>query len=339
MSINLKGQGSQYVVRLIFRKSNPLFFSIENVFSLLIGIFERNFIVQKQYLPNYTSSLTQILRNLLAAGKKNADIFHVTGDVHYMVLALPGKKTLLTIHDSVFIRNSVGLKRTVFTWLFLKLPVRSCRYISTISEKSKEEIIQYTGCNPDKITVIPNPVRQNIQYIEKEMDRALPVLLFIGSTSNKNLTRVIGALKGITCHLEIIGLVPADQLQLLKENKIHFTNFDNVSDEEMARRYMACDIVLFPSEYEGFGLPIVEGQKAGRPVITSNISPMKEVAGGAACLVDPLDIDSIRSGILRVIKDESYRAELLKKGFENVRQYSPEQVAAQYIKLYKKICS
>ncbi len=94
---------------------------------------------------------------------------------------------------------------------------------------------------------------------------------------------------------------------------------------------------LFPSTYEGFGLPVIEGQKAGRPVITSNISPLQEVAGGGACLVDPLDIQSIRSGILQVINNGEYRLEIVQKGFENVKQYIPEKIAGEYIKVYQQV--
>jgi glycosyltransferase involved in cell wall biosynthesis len=337
MSIQEKNPGTRPVVRLIFRKSNPQFFSIENVFSLLIGIFHRSFNIEEQYVPRFTSSFFNIIRNLNARGKLNADIFHVTGDIHYMALAFPRKKTLLTIHDSVFIRNSRGLKRALFIRLFLKWPVRSCSRVTTISEKSKEEIVQYTGCEPGRITVIPNPVRQNITYQEKKMNPDLPVLLFIGTTSNKNLVRVIQAIRGISCQLDIVGRIPEDQQELLKQNDIRFTAFEGLSEDQMTQRYEACDILVFPSEYEGFGLPIIEAQKAGRPVITSQISPMKEVSGNGAHLVDPFDPDSIREGILKLTRDENYRSMLVEKGFENVRKYAPEIIAAQYMNLYQKM--
>src|SRR6185295_15737253 len=114
-----------------------------------------------------------------------------------------------------------------------------------------------------------------------------PVLLFIGSLPNKNLSRVIEALKGLDCTLNIIGHTDEQQLLRMKEYNINYILEKNLSNKEMAARYEQADIILFPSLYEGFGLPVIEGFKAGRAVLTSEISPMKELADGAAWLVDP----------------------------------------------------
>jgi glycosyltransferase involved in cell wall biosynthesis len=293
--------------------------------------------VQSTYMPFYSSSISNMVRNMKFAEKSRADIFHITGDVHYIVLALPANKTILTIHDSVFIRESKGLKRIFFKWIFLKLPVKKCRFVTTISEKSKNEIVRYTGCDPAKVIVIPNPVNEYIYFREKEFNSINPVLLFIGSTPNKNLDRIIQAISGISCVLEIVGRIPEEHLLLLKKYGINYRQLANLSDSEMADHYAASDIVLFASLYEGFGLPILEGQKAGRAVLTSNIAPMKEVAGEGACLVDPEEIDSIRSGIKKIIEDSSYRSLLIKKGFENIERYNTKKIAGQYLELYRKM--
>ncbi len=325
------------IVQLIFRKQNPLFFSIEKVFASLLDDLQKEISVQSRHVPFYSSSLTDLARNMIFAGKGEADIFHITGDVHYVALALPAKRTILTIHDAVFIRESKGLKRLFFKWIFLKLPVKKCRIVTTISEKSKNEIVEFTGCDPKKVVVIPNPVDKHIYFREKEFNIADPVLLFIGSTPNKNLDRIIEAVAGISCTLEIVGRIPEEHLLLLKKYHIRFRQYINLSEEDMADRYAACDIIIFASLYEGFGLPILEGQKAGRAVLTSNISPMKEVAGAGACLVDPFNPDSIRSGIKRIMEDKGYRSDIIKKGFENVHQYDNQQIADQYLKLYSRI--
>jgi glycosyltransferase involved in cell wall biosynthesis len=293
--------------------------------------------VKSLYMPFYTSSVSGMIRNMSFVRKTSADLFHITGDIHYVSLVLPGKKTILTIHDSVFIRGSKGIKRVFFKWLFLKLPVRKCRFVTTISEKSKKEIIQFTGCDPSKIVVIPNPVDEHIYYREKEFNTGNPTILFIGSTPNKNLNRIIQSLAGISCTLDIVGQIPEDHLSLLNKYEVHFRQSARLTEAEMAARYAASDIIMFPSLYEGFGLPILEGQKAGRVVLTSNISPMKEVAGEGACFVDPYNPESIRAGIKKIITDVNYRKSIIKKGFENLGQFEVQYIADQYLKLYAAI--
>ena len=295
------------------------------------------FDIREETLPNYSSSFNHLLANIRAAKKFRAAVYHVTGDVHYAILGLPGKRTVLTIHDCVFLQEVSGFKRIVLKWLWLTAPVRRAAIVTTISEKSKKEIIEYTGCRPDKIVVIPNSIGEPIYHDKREFNGQCPVILFIGSTPNKNLLRVIPALQGIPAHLHIVGEIPEEARLLLQEHSIDHSMSVRLNEAELAACYNKADLVLFPSTYEGFGLPILEAQKAGRPVVTSDLSPMKEVAGGAACLVDPFSIESIRSGILKVIQDGSYRDELVRKGKENVRQYDRETIAGQYLACYRKL--
>ena len=126
------------VLCFIFRKPVSYFFSIEKVFSQLREKTDTAFQTTVAALPHYTSSFGMIWKNILFARRQKADVYHVTGDVHYSVLGLPRKRTLLTIHDCVFMHNYKGLKRLVFKWIFLDLPVRHCPLITTISEATKK---------------------------------------------------------------------------------------------------------------------------------------------------------------------------------------------------------
>jgi len=324
---------------LLFRKPVPHFFSIEKIFSAVAEQLEKKVEVRKAVLPYYTSSVTNIFKNLLFTRRQKADVYHITGDVHYAVLALPKNRVLLTIHDCVFLHQYSGVKKWFFHHLFLKWPVRHCKMITTISEQSKKEIIEFSGCTPEKIRVINNPVSSTIYFRPKEFNQQKPTLLFLGSTPNKNLPRVIEAIKGVSCRLHIVGKIPKEEEEKLRLNQIEFFQSIGLSESQLADAYFEADLLMFPTLYEGFGLPILEAQKAGRVVLTSNLSPMKEVAGKGAFLVDPDQIPSIKEGLLKIIEDSTYRNTLIELGFENVQGYEADSIAAQYLRIYEQLAT
>ena len=315
----------------VLRHRDPRFFSLESVYGHVRQAWPDGDPPVVWELPRPGVSPWNIVYLWWRARRAPADmVFHITGDVLYAALALPRRRTTLTVHDCVFTRQRSGLRR----WLILKLtvawPVLRCLRISTISEKTKREVIGLTGCDPARIVVIPNPVSPLIRAVRRDIDPGAVRLLFLGVTPNKNLPRAIRALQGLPVHLTVIGRPVESDRVLLSASGIPHDIVHGLSMEEVARRYEACDIVLFPSLYEGFGLPIVEGFQAGRPVVTSDLPPMSDVADGAACLVDPEDVASIRAGVLRIVHDPAYRDELVRKGLERVTAFRPEVIARAY---------
>ena len=286
----------------------------------------------------YLSDFLGIVKNFIFFKKPEADIYHITGHIHYIALILPKKKTVLTIADLTILRTRKGLRRFIIKKLFFDLPVKKIKYITAISEATKNEIVQSTNCEEQKIRVIEVPL-QEILYLEtkKVFNTEYPTILQIGTAPHKNIANLVKALKGVNCRLRIIGKLNEELLNELKINEINFTNGFDLDDSEIKDEYQKADIVAFCSIYEGFGLPIIEAQAMHTPVVTSNLSPMKEVAGGGAVLVNPEDVFSIKDGILRIINDNSFRNKLIAQGLKNIKRFETSRVASQYESLYREI--
>jgi glycosyltransferase involved in cell wall biosynthesis len=268
--------------------------------------------------------------------RNKTGVNHISGHIHDVVLGLIGCKTVITIHDLVFIDNVKNPIKRFYKWVFwLYLPVKFADKITCISQKTKENILQHI--KTDKLVVIHNPIDPAYQFSPKIFNVEKPVILHIGTGWNKNLRRTIEALKDIPCHLRIIGKLSEEIVSVLTEYKIEYSNAFQLSDEEIRQEYKNCDIVNFPSEYEGFGMPVIEGQKTGRIVITSAIEPLLEVGKDGAYFVNPLDINSLRDGYLKVISDKNLRDELIEKGLRNVERFSVETIAKQYLKVYEEL--
>ena len=278
------------------------------------------------------------LYNTLEAAYRQRDINHITGDVHYINLFFKKKRSILTIHDCVFLKHPSKLARLVLKFFWLTLPAKRSAYITCISEATKQELLSHIDFPPERIKVIPTIVQETyFTFTEKKFNKDCPAILHVGTFPNKNLERVAEALKGITCTLHIVGPLSESQKAILTSNGIHYVNETGISNERIAQKYREADIILFVSTYEGFGMPILEGQLTGRPVITSNIAPMNDIAGSSALLADPFDVNSIRNGVLKMIEDEALRKDLISKGKENAKRFSAKKVAEMYLELYTSL--
>lgn len=326
-------------LRITFYHRRPMAtnFSVERVFDgirrALPPEIESNVVIA----PFASRGLLPRLYNICAAPFYQGDVNHITGDVHYLTYFLRKERTLLTILDCVSLRRLTGLRKQLLFFFWYWLPEKRSRLISVISESTRKELLQYLPHAVEKIRVVPCPVSEDFKSSPKIFNASYPTLLQIGTGLNKNLPRVIEALNGIRCHLRIIGRLAPEQLVLLQSNPVDYSSVANITDSEIVQEYCNADMVIFASTYEGFGLPILEAQATGRPVVTSNLLSMPEVAGEAASYVDPYDVNSIRAGVMRIIENGCYREQLVEEGFRNVAKYQPEIIAEQYVALYREI--
>ena len=324
-------------VVLFGRKPRPDATSIEHVFNVVRPRLPARFDVRNVTTPFDNRGLVPRLRSIFWARARQADVNHVVGDVNFLDLGLDPRRTVLTVHDCEFMERAGALKGFIYRWAWLRLPVRRAAIVTVPSIATRDELIECSGAEPSKIRIVPNPVDPLFVPTDRAFDERKPVLLQVGARSNKNLERVARALEGTPCTLVVVGLMSDEQEALLRSLSIDFVDTGPLTATEIAERYRECDVVLFASTKEGFGLPIVEGQASGRVVVTSRLVPMSDVAGDGACLVDPFDVASIRGGIHRVISDVSYRRTLIDAGLRNVERFRPEAVAGMYASIYDEL--
>lgn len=319
------------------RKPNNIFFSIEELFSTIQQQLVLSVKFKSYIMPYDSIGLIKRWKNIKYALSKKGDINHITGDIHYLGIFLPKRTTILTIHDCGILDKSKGLKRWVLWFFWFYLPVRKLKYITVISSETKSRLLHYVKTDANKIKVIPNCLIGEFTISTRPFNKKKPVVLQVGITPNKNIERVAEALEGLDCKLRIIGEPNESQFKALRDFKIDYDWVSGLTRDAIVQEYNNCDLLLFVSLIEGFGLPIIEAQATGKPVITSNIGVMPDTAGAGACFVNPYDVKAIRAALLKVINDESYRNMLVDKGLKNFQRYAPEQAAKEYLELYKRI--
>ena len=321
-------------VVLIYRKQSEGAYSIEELFHTIAGEMGK----QVEVIEYETGTRWDMLRDAWRLRKLKADIYHVTGDINYLVHLLPIKKTVLTVHDiGHYLFGLSGIKRWLYKWLWLVFPIRHARVVTAISMETRENIVKHLGIAESRVEVIENCHSDIFKPVAKPFAANCPVILQVGTQPYKNVPRLVEALKGLRFHLVLIGSLDEGIKQELADCGVDYENHVGLTHEEIYRQYVECDIVSFVSIGEGFGVPIIEAQASGRPLITANVSPMREVAGDGACLVDPLDVSQIREGIIRIIADSEYRNQLVERGLRNVIRYSPATISNQYLDLYKRL--
>ncbi|MEI6544318.1 MAG: glycosyltransferase [Methylococcales bacterium] len=320
---------------IIHRQPKVGAYSIENLFHTLADEL-RN--LGEEIIEYEVGPRTHLLSDIRALRKLDADIYHVTGDVNYLVLFLPWHNTVLTVHDiGHFLFGLTGWKKWLYKWLWLLLPMRLARRVTAVSSATRDHIVEYLGLSAKNIVVIDNCYSSQYKSIPQPFNKNCPRILQVGTKPYKNVPRLIRALQDIPCRLILIGELDADITVALTETGVQFENYIGISQEELFRQYAGADMVSFVSIGEGFGVPIIEAQAVGRPLITANIPPMYVAAGHGAYLADPLDINSIRTGILKIIHDDEYRGHIVKSGFKNAERYAPKTVATYYFNQYFEI--
>jgi glycosyltransferase involved in cell wall biosynthesis len=313
-------------------------FSVESYFKQIRENLPPNVEAISLDMPFESNGLWRRVANAIYCMLHQGDVNHITGDIHYVGIFLSRKKTILTVLDCGMLHQTSGLKHKILKWFWFTAPVRCATHVTAISTATKEDVLHFVPCNPEKISIVYVSIQDRFQPFPKTFNQIQPRILHVGTAPNKNLDRLIPALKDIHCKLVIVGKVTDSLKALIQENHINAECIERrLSDQEILEQYQQCDILSLVSTLEGFGMPIVEANAVGRVVITSNTTSMPEIANDAAVLVDPFDVANIREGFLKIIQHPILREELINNGLKNHLRFQPKQLAEQYAAIYENV--
>lgn len=278
---------------------------------------------------------------------------------HYNIPLLPirAKKRVVTIHDAAHLafKSSQNFKQNVYASVMFRQAVRRSDVVVTDSLFSRDELCRYLSVPQEKIRVIGMGMDQEkfsqeltqsqIGAIRKKYQLPEQFLLFVGNLKpHKNLQLLVEGYQTGRISLPLVvvgkmqGLLTVDpMLQKIHSDaalrqKIHFA--EEVLDQEMVAFYQMASVFIFPSLYEGFGLPPLEAMASGCPVIASRAASLPEVCGEAVYWIDPCSVSELTSGIDRLLSESEYRQELIRKGRERVCQFQWDKTASQYLQLF-----
>jgi glycosyltransferase involved in cell wall biosynthesis len=312
--------------------------SIERVQRHLAAAIPASIQIRHEICPFQTRGMRAILANIRACRTRQGDVNHVLGDTYYVALGLPGERTVLTYHDVVGAYRMSGLRRAVYLMLFFIAPLRRARVVTAVSEATRIDLESRFPSARGRVRVIPNPVDPAFVPLPRAWADP-PTMLQVGTRTNKNLEAVARALAGLPVRMVIVGEPTPEQRKQLTELKVDHEFLGSVSDNGLRAAYEASDALVFASTFEGFGLPILEAQAIGRPVITSNLEPMRSVCGNGGILCEPADPASIREAVESLLRSPDLRDQLVSRGFQNVSAYRADAVAERYAAIYQELAS
>ncbi|WP_270491580.1 glycosyltransferase [Bacteroides finegoldii] len=319
----------------IYREKEKGEYSIEAVFDTVANSMENlGHEVYKWYKP---VSWWQAFKEISQLRKQGFDVYHITGDVNYLWLFFPWAKTTMTCHDIGMYKNHAKRIVTIlYVWVCFIISQWFIKKMTAVSELTKSDLVNILKISEKKIQVIPNPISLPLSRCDKTFNHECPTILQIGTGWHKNLEGLLESVRGIKCHVEIVGKPDEADMKRLNDYGVDYNISSHLSVDEIICKYQECDILYFVSRSEGFGMPIIEAQTVGRAVITTNTEPTKTVANGAAIICGSEDHTSIHDAIVKLICDVEFRNGLIEKGYTNAAQYNAENIAKMYENFYKE---
>lgn len=280
-----------------------------------------------------------------------ADIFHPTYYDPYFLGKLRGKKMVLTVYDltNEKFNDHTPLTEKILVWK--KQLIEAADHIIAISENTRKDVIEYYKIAPEKVTTVYlsggfEPVIRNAPAVEQIKTLPEKFLLFVGSRSSyKNFTAFLKEVAPVMKqqHIALVvaggGPMNTGELNLIKELGVEDTliAYAHVSDILLAQLYRKASVFIFPSLYEGFGLPVLEAMQCECPALLSNNSSLPEVGGEAAMYFDPFTEGDLQQKLDQFLQDDNGRQQMVTAGVERVKQFNWDATAKGHADVYKKM--
>ena len=312
-----------------------------------------NFEIVEENSPGY--SLAELTRFAIRLFRDRLDLFHAT---HYVLPPLRSR-AIVTIHDIIhllypqFLPNRVAL---VYARVMIRRALARADRIITVSYNSKRDLVDYFGITPSRVDVIYNGVSSRFRPDVPQEERVRvsrkyglrpPYLLFLGGEKpHKNVQNVVRAFAearrgrpDLPHLLALAGPMPKnsariDALIAALDVGAAIARPGLIEEDDLPGLFAGADVFLYPTLYEGFGLPVIEAMACGTPVLTSSTSALQEIAGGYAYLVDPLDVDAIARGIVALTTDPKVRADFVELGKKRALDFSWDKAAERTLEVY-----
>jgi len=272
------------------------------------------------------------------------DVLHSMGYVSPLILPC---KSIVTIHDAnVFkIKNPFGILGSILIKYLIKKSGQKSNLILAVSEASRSDIIKYYRFNQMKVDFVYNSFKRtkmikllrNQEFINSNKPY---ILAFSSKSPHKNMEFLIEAYKLIkywkkNYKLVIVGHLPKGFKKDEFKGDIIYTGY--ISDEKVYSIFKKASLLVFPSLYEGFGIPVLEAFHHGVPVACSNIPSLREIAGNSALFFDPYDINEIAKCIINIMENFELRKKLIQSGLERERRFTWNNSASKLIHIYKEV--
>ena len=324
-------------------------------------VFEREPIANLSFIKGKSSAIRGHWWSVglpLYAKRAGLDLFHGT---NFELPLWNRRRTVLTIHDLSALRYPELHRPRLARRARVRLPLAAklARAIITPTEAVKREVCSQFRLKAEKVTAIheaprkvfqPLPLDQTVE-IRKHLGIENDFLLFVGTLEpRKNLLTLLKAFEQILRHTswrpQLVvaggqGWLMDETFSFLKESGLneHLRLTGYLNDQELQALYSSCKAFIYPSLYEGFGLPPLEAMACGAPVIATRIPALQETLADAAILLEPVDVDGLARAIISILENDDRRRELSSSGLEQAAQYSWERAAQLTYEIYRRVAS